>query len=84
VAQDIANTMKESQVIMPVESVDINGHDSAAFLLTPDTRHHYAIILRIADDKVVVLDALGPASRSGEMQDILNVIALNIQPLSEE
>jgi hypothetical protein len=83
VAQDIANTMKESPVIMPVESVDINGRDGAIYLLAPDTRYHYSIVLRVADDKVAVLDALGPSSRSEEMQNILNAIALNIRPLSE-
>ncbi len=83
VAQDIANTMKETQIIMPVKAVDINGRDGASFLLAPDTRHHYVIVLRIADDKVLVMGALGPASRSEEMQNILNAIALNIRPLSE-
>lgn len=83
VAQDIANTMKETQVIMPVKAVDINGRDGASFLLAPDTRHHYVIVLRIADDKVLVMGALGPASRNEEMQNILNAIALNIRPLSE-
>ncbi len=83
VAQDILNTRKHTQIVMPVEAVDINGRDGAFYLLAPDTRHHYSIILRIADDKVVVLDALGPANRSEEMQNILNAIALNIRPLGK-
>jgi hypothetical protein len=84
VAQDIVNTREVPQIVMPVKSVDINGRDGVIYLLAPDTRHRYSIILRIADDKVIVLGALGPVSRSEEMQGILNAIALNIQPLSEE
>ena len=84
VAQDIANVTQEWQIIKPVEAVDINGWDGAVYLQAPDdTTHLYSIILRIADDKVVVLGALGPASRSEEMQNILNAIALNIRPLNE-
>ncbi len=84
VAQDIANVTKEWQIIKPVEAVDINGRDGAVFLQAPDdTTHLYSIVLRISEDKVVVLGALGPASRSEEMQNILNAIALNIRPLSE-
>ena len=83
VAEDIANTMKWTQVVMPVEAVDINGRDGASFLMAPDKRHHYVIVLRIADDKMLVMGALGPASRSEEMQNILNAIALNIRPIEE-
>lgn len=85
VAQDIANVTVEWQDVISVKAVDINGRDGAIYLKAPeDTIHSYSIILRITLDKVVVLNALGPASRSEEMQDILNAIALNIQPLSEK
>jgi hypothetical protein len=86
VAQVIVDTMDEHEVIQPVKAVSINGFDGATYLMAVETRiplHRYGIVLRIASDKVVVLGTDGPASRSEEMQNILNAIALNIRPLSE-
>lgn len=83
VAQFIAGTMS-GEIIEPVVAVDINGRDGATFSVTREyDRYQYIIVLRITDEKAVVLDALGPASKSEEMKSILNAIALNIQPLEE-
>jgi len=86
VAQVIVDTRDEPEVIQPVKAVSINGFDGATSLLAVQARislHSYEIVLRIADDKVIVMHALGPASRSEEMQNILNAIALNIRPIEE-
>lgn len=82
VAQFIANTMSGS-LTEPVTPVNINGRDGAIFLVSDGNRHHYTIVLRVTDDKAVILGADGPASRSKEMKSILNAIALNIQPLED-
>jgi hypothetical protein len=85
VAREILNTFSEHEILKPIESVDINGHDGAIFLVArPEETHQYIAVLRIAEHKAVVLGALGPAHRSEEMQAILNAIALNIRPLGEE
>ena len=84
VAQFIASTMS-GEIVEPVVAVDINGRDGAAFSVAREyDRYQYIIVLRITDEKAVVLDALGPASKSEEMKSMLNAIALNIQPLDEE
>lgn len=85
VAQAISNTMDTAvRTLEPVNAVNINGRDGAAFLVDRDELHQYVIVLRIAKDKVVVLGALGPAERSEEMKTILNAIALSIQPLEAD
>ena len=84
VAQFIASTMS-GEIVEPVMAVNINGRDGATFSVTREyNRYQYIIVLRITDEKAVVLDALGPASKSEEMKSILNAIALNIQPLDEQ
>ncbi|MBP6470400.1 MAG: hypothetical protein KBE23_12445 [Chloroflexi bacterium] len=86
VAQVIVGTRDYPEVIQPVKAVSINGFDGATSLMAVETRiplHRYGIVLRIASDKVIVLGTDGPASRSEEMQNILNAIALNIRPIEE-
>ena len=79
-----------STVVEPVQAVSINGRDAATVLLAYKnkkgtlTLYQYSIALRISDDKVVHLVIDGPASRSEEMQNVLNAIALNIRPLDGE
>ncbi len=85
VAQFIAGTMF-GEFVDPVITVNINGRDGAIFSVTTreHDRYQYIIVLRITDEKAVVLGALGPASKSEEMKSMLNAIALNIQPLDEK
>lgn len=80
------NLNSSAEVVEPVRTVSINGRDAATALLAYEksTLYQYSITLRISDDRVLHLFAQGPASRSEEMQNVLNAIALNIRPLNEE
>ena len=78
------NATDASELLEPIEPVDINGHDGAVFLIERGEQHQYVVILRITEQVAVGLGALGPSDRSDEMKDVLNAIALNIQPLTED
>lgn len=75
-----------AEIVEPVRAVSINGRDAATALVAYEqgTFYRYSIALRISDDKILHLFTRGPASRSEEMQNVLNAIALNIRPLTGE
>ena len=89
VAKEVLGTLRETNVLEPIKSVNINGRDGATFLveqpmdISPWNMHQYVIILRISEHTTIQMLALGPANRSQEMKDILNAIALNFRPLDE-
>lgn len=89
VAEEILGTFEvgdaDFEVLEPIKAININGYDGASFLLAHrEGLAQYIIVLRIAKNRSVSLDALGPLDRTEEMQEILNAIALNIRPLDED
>lgn len=82
VAQDYVDKMSH-QVIEPVTSVDVNGHDGATALAGNEYYHRYLVVVRVTAYKAVVMVAAGPAEHSEEMQSILNAVALSLHPLED-
>lgn len=73
-----------SELIQPPTSVNINGRDGAIFVTKDNNDYTYTIILRISQDKAVVLFSCGQINGLEEIQSTLNAIALSVYPIDGE
>lgn len=85
VAQALVETWTKTgaDIINPVTNVDINGRDGVISLVEDNQIYVYTIVLRVAQHKVIILNATGSEDDVEEMQATLNAIALTVQPLEQ-